>query len=365
MDKRKLFRLFITFTSIICLLCTGCSGGAAASTDISASGSGSHSSSPGGPGDSPGSGTSASTIGSGNSTGTAAKSTGGQDAQTAATGTRDNQPVVKTPTADGTVTYGNELVTIDASHSDDGYVMVKYNGTNEMVKVLITIPGFDKDYQYTLRSNDYEAFPLTGGSASYKITVYESVSVSENKYAPIYKLETDFTIKDEFSPFLYANQYVNFTKDSAAVAKGASLAASADTDLDVVANVYHYLVDNVIYDKAKAKDVEDKKIKLYLPDPDDTLDTGEGICFDYAALMTTMLRSQRIPTKLVIGYAGTTYHAWISTYITDVGWIDNIIQFDGKTWTMMDPTFAASGKGSKDTEKFITDSSNYTTSYVY
>lgn len=358
MDKRKLFRIFIIFTTIICLMCTGCSGKGGSGSDPSAGGG------TGGRSDADGA-TAGGTKGSGKSAGTVSGSTGGNTASQAAPGKRDNSPVVLTPTADGTVTYGNALVTIDASHSDDGYVMVKYNGTNEMVKVLITIPGFDKDYQYTLRSSDYEAFPLTGGSASYKITVYESVSVAENKYAPIYKLETEFTIKNEFAPFLYANQYVNFTKDSAAVAKGASLAASADTDLDVVDNVYHYLVDNVIYDKSKARDVEDKKIKLYLPDPDDTLDTGEGICFDYAALMTTMLRSQRIPTKLVIGYAGTTYHAWISTYITDVGWIDNIIQFDGKTWTMMDPTFAASGKGSKDTEAFITDSSNYTTSYVY
>ena len=35
-----------------------------------------------------------------------------------------------------------------------------------------------------------------------------------------------------------------------------------------------------------------------------------------------MLRSQRIPAKLEIGYSGDIYHAWISVYIKDIGWID-------------------------------------------
>ena len=67
----------------------------------------------------------------------------------------------------------------------------------------------------------------------------------------------------------------------------------------------------------------------------------KGICFDYAALMAAMLRSQRIPTKLQVGYAGEAYHAWISCYVDEIGWVDNIISFDGKDWSLMDPTLAA------------------------
>ena len=54
---------------------------------------------------------------------------------------------------------------------------------------------------------------------------------------------------------------------------------------------------------------------------------------------------------------------WISTYLEERGWVDNVIQFDGKSWTMMDPTFAADGgDGIKD---FITDSSNYNVQYIH
>jgi len=44
--------------------------------------------------------------------------------------------------------------------------------------------------------------------------------------------------------------------------------------------------------------------------------------------MSAMLRSQGIPTKLEVGYSGEAYHAWISTYIKESGWVDNIIKFE-------------------------------------
>ena len=49
------------------------------------------------------------------------------------------------------------------------------------------------------------------------------------------------------------------------------------------------------------------------------LEKKSGICFDYAALMTGMLRSQGVPCKLVVGYAGTVYHAWISVWTAEHG----------------------------------------------
>ena len=58
-----------------------------------------------------------------------------------------------------------------------------------------------------------------------------------------------------------------------------------------------------------------------------TLRTGRGICFDYASLTAAMLRSQNIPARLEIGYSGDVYHAWISVYTEETGWIDRLIEF--------------------------------------
>ena len=103
----------------------------------------------------------------------------------------------------------------------------------------------------------------------------------------------------------------------------------------------------------------------YLPVLDDVLASKTGICFDYAALMTGMLRSQGVPCKLVIGYAGTAYHAWISVWSEDTGWVDGAIMFDGRTWHRMDPTFASSAKKSESIMKYIGDGKNYTAKYLY
>ncbi|MEG1152216.1 MAG: transglutaminase domain-containing protein, partial [Oscillospiraceae bacterium] len=82
-------------------------------------------------------------------------------------------------------------------------------------------------------------------------------------------------------------------------------------------------------------------------------------------VIATMLRTQAIPTRMEFGYAGEIYHAWISIYIKDKGWIDGTIQFDGKNWKRMDPTFADTDKKSKKIMKFIDSDSNYTTKYRY
>ena len=271
---------------------------------------------------------------------------------------RDNTPKVLVPAADGTTTYGSDLVTIDASHTDQGYVMVQYRGTSPKVKLQIAAPG-DITYTYLLsQSGEFETFPLAAGDGNYSLTVYENVQ--GDMYSTAYSTDISAAISDEFLPFLYPNQYVTFTSESQAVAKAKELVSAAHSDLDAVREIYHYVIKHITYDTDKAENVS----YGYLPDVDETLKTGKGICFDYAALMSAMLRSQGIPTKLEVGYAGEAYHAWISTYINGVGWIDDIIEFDGKSWSLMDPTFAAS-TNSKGLKEYIGDGSNYVLKYSY
>lgn len=271
-----------------------------------------------------------------------------------ASGVRSSTPVVLTGSADGTVTYGNASVTIDASHTADGYLMISYTGSNPKVKLQIT--GEDETtYTYNLHGG-YETFPLTSGNGTYRIGIFENIEGTS--YSTLFTQDLVADISNEFGPYLYANQYVNFTADSATVAKGAELAASAADDLAVIECVYNYIITNFTYDYDKAANVESG----YLPDVDTILASGTGICFDYAAVMAAMLRTQRIPTRLEVGYVGDVYHAWISTYIHGQGWINGIIHFDGNTWELMDPTFASTSSSPKD---FLTDRSDYLTKYVY
>ena len=271
---------------------------------------------------------------------------------------RDSTPKVLTPSADGVTVYQNDFASIDASNTSQGYVMVKYNGTNEKVKLQITCPD-QSCYTYLISDRGaYDTFPLTAGNGSYALQVLENVA--GDTYTVSLAQSINVSIEDEFLPFLYPNQYVNFHTDSKAVSKGSDLAQDTYSDLDVVQDIYNYVIKNISYDTEKAQNVS----YGYVPDVDDTLSSKKGICFDYAALMTSMLRSQNIPTKLEVGYSGDAYHAWISTYIDDKGWVDDIIQFDGDTWQIMDPTLAATND-SAAVKKYVGDGSHYVVKYTY
>jgi transglutaminase-like putative cysteine protease len=281
-----------------------------------------------------------------------------EEAPTAApssTGTRDNTPVVYTPTASGVTVYSNALAAIDASNVSEGYVMVSYKGTNPKVKLQMTGSN-GVTYTYNL-SGGYEAFPLSAGSGTYKIAIYENVT--GNQYSTALSQTITANITNSFGPYLYPNQYVNFNAASKVVAKAKELAAGCSNDLDVVTKVYNYAT-SITYDYNKANTVQSG----YTPNPDAIMASGTGICFDYAAVMASMLRSQNIPTRLEVGYAGTAYHAWISTYIHDIGWVNGIISFDGTNWSLMDPTFAAS-TDETTLKNFIGDGTNYKTKYIY
>lgn len=271
-------------------------------------------------------------------------------------GTRDNTAFCLVPSADGIVTDGNELVTLDLSHIDCGYFMTKYLGSNDKVKMQVTGPN-DITYTYNLKTS-FEAFPFAAGNGEYMIAVHENISGTQ--YATIFSTNVTVSITDEFSPYLYPNQYVDFNNNSDIVSLASELAYSANDDLTVVTNIYNYIISNITYDFDKAANVQSG----YIPVVDEILITKKGICFDFASAMASMLRSQRIPTRLEIGYAGETYHAWISTYLDEKGWVNGIIEFDGQSWKLMDPTFAA-GSSEKDLKDFIGDGTNYVTKYIY
>lgn len=272
-------------------------------------------------------------------------------------GLRDNTPVVLKPLADKTSVTENDVAIIDSSHASDGYICADYYGSSPKVKLRIT--GADEiTYTYTLHGGGYEVFPLTAGDGDYDITIYENISGSN--YSTCLYTRLTVEIADAFSPYLYPNQYVNFNADSAVVEKGMELAEGADTDLDVITSVYDYITDNIAYDYEKASDPPTG----YTSNVDETLASGKGICLDYAAVMASMLRSQRIPTRLEVGYAGDAYHAWISIYTEETGWLNGIVEFDGDTWTLVDPTFGAN-TDNETLKKFIGEGTNYTVQKIY
>ncbi len=270
---------------------------------------------------------------------------------------RVSTPVVLMPSAPGTAVCANALVTVDVSNAADGYVMAIYTGASSKVKFQITGPN-GTTYTYNLNTF-YEAFPLTAGSGTYNIGVYENVY--DNNYSPILYDSFTANLSSGTEPFLRPSQYVNYNTSTNTIAVGEDLAKECYTDLEVVTNVYNWVIENLVYDHYKASTVQSG----YLPNVDAIVDSGTGICFDYAAIMATMLRTQNIPTKLQVGYSGGIYHAWVSVYVEGTGWINNIIYFDGNEWKLMDPTFADNADQAQWITDYIADTANYQIKYEY
>jgi hypothetical protein len=247
---------------------------------------------------------------------------------------------------------------IDIGNANEGYVRVAQSGCTVRLKVQI-IKG-DRTYNYDLNTaGNFETFPLQSGNGTYTIRIMKNVS--GNKYTQLFSTTVDVTLSSELAPFLYPSQYVNYNANSAVVKKAAELCKGLTGDVEKVSAIYKWIVDNVTYDNQKAATVQTG----YLPDPDDTLTTKKGICFDYTALMAAMLRSQGVATKLICGTVSSSdlNHSWNEVYLEGTGWVTLKIYFEGNAWERMDPTFAASG--SANIEQYIGDGSNYTGLRVY
>lgn len=266
-------------------------------------------------------------------------------------------PFSATAVATGERVKSNDRARIDYSNTAQGYVMALYTAPTS-TRLKAQLKGPETTYTFHLTPGSWAAFPLTQGDGSYKLSIYENVSGS--RYALVLSHSFTAQLADPFAPFLHANQYVNYDAAPKTVAAAWELCQGA-TELEKVERVYRYVVEGMVYDYELAKTVASG----YVPELDRVLEAKKGICFDYAALMTGMLRSQGMPCKLVVGYAGEVYHAWISVWTEDTGWIEGVVFFDGQVWHQMDPTFASSGKGDPKILEFISNEDNYTARYIY
>lgn len=240
------------------------------------------------------------------------------------------------PCADGVLVDGNDYVQIDYSNTSQGYFMLKtLTESHAMLKLQVFL-GEEK-YTYDIHKDlEYEVFPFNMGDGTYTIKVYENVE--GDQYALLWNTDIEVTLDSEFLPFLYPNQIVDYTQDTACLKKSFELVAEDTTDLERVRDIYNWVIDTITYDYDKLDEIEGKFV---LPVLDDVYAKKKGICFDYASLLGAMLRVQHIPTKVVTGMVDEGYHAWVEVYIENMGWIKPHIYFKRGEWTSMDPTYAS------------------------
>ena len=282
-------------------------------------------------------------------------------------GTKSDEPPVYSPLqvlvpeAPGKETVGTSPLVLDISNTDQGYCVATSDSSDSVTSIQMTAPT-GVQYSYFIDPGEQAVIPFTEGNGDYTVTGYQNIS--GDQYAALFCETVTVELENDFLPFLYPNQYVNFTPESKACTLALSMVTEHTTDLKALELIYNYVTENLTYDYEKADTVQTG----YLPDIDETLESKTGICFDYAALAAAMLRSCDIPCKLQIGYAGDIKHAWIDVYIRSKGWVDNAISFNGDSWSLMDPTFASAESDSEDDKEaiqdYIGDADNYTVQFT-
>ena len=199
---------------------------------------------------------------------------------------------------------------VDVGNASQGYIQVKHKASKKRLKLRISCG--DETYTYDLNQDgEFEVFPLQMGSGSYTVRVFEQVRGTQ--YSGVSAISFSAQLEDEYLPYLYPSQYVRFDAQSEAVAMSQTLCEGLTDDAEKAQAIRAFITGKFMYDYMKVVMIENAT--AYLPDVDVTLQERKGLCFDFAALFCCMLRAQGIPTKLVIGYADRTYHAWNQAYL--------------------------------------------------
>lgn len=205
--------------------------------------------------------------------------------------------------ASSQITPQPEIGTVKLNVSSLGYAYLK----------AIIAKG-EVEYIYNLVEN-IESFPLQMESGKYNVTILGS---NDGRSFRVLTKETINVIMEKDIVFLSTNQVVFWNVESKVVILTKELIKDAKNDQEKFNLIHNYVINNISYDYNKASVLP----RGYVPSPDATIEAGSGICYDFAALTASMLRSANIHTKLVKGYSTFTpvYHAWNEVFI-DGQWI--------------------------------------------
>lgn len=248
----------------------------------------------------------------------------------------------------------NGGVFVDTGSTAQGVVLIRINSSaipsGTRAKALFRDSGGKILYQYDILVRDrYVGLPLNMGNGQYNLMIAKHAGGTS--YTGEMTHSFNVSLASSLRPYTASSIAADFSRGSTSVQRAASLTSNISSADGKVEAVYKWIVSNISYDRSLANRIDSGEVYAYWPDPDKTMSSRKGICFDYAALMCAMLRSQGIPTRMIIGpvVSGgrTIEHAWNEVYFEGRGWVVvaefSWRQLDGSGWVHFDTTFAAGG----------------------
>ncbi len=204
-----------------------------------------------------------------------------------------------------------------------GLLRVRYQG-EEGAKLKLEVLSDRQSVFYNLKGDgSIEDFSLQFGSGKYTARIWQNIK--NDDYFAAEAKSFDVSLVDDTIAYLNSIQNVDWgygmkpIKDVRYIVADSLKNKRNDLLYSCGVDIYGYIVHNIKYDDAKLYSLKYD----YLPDIEQVYNDGKGICYDYASLFASMLRSINVPAKLVKGYANyspDTYHAWNEVYI-DGEWV--------------------------------------------
>ncbi|MHB1315064.1 MAG: transglutaminase-like domain-containing protein [Christensenellales bacterium] len=236
------------------------------------------------------------------------------------------QAVFESGSLVSTLKAGSGTVTINRNLADKGIVGFCADISTE-AKLKLKVSKDGNELYYNVTPSQTAKIPMQFGSGQYDVELYENMQGST--YRQLFSRELTIQMDDPDSVFLFSNMVVNYENKEMVSAMALVLTQYAQTESDKLQAIYDYVISHISYDYQKINNINTS----YIPDVDEILASGKGICYDYSALMAAMLREARVPAKLIKGYRSdnTTYHAW------------NEVLIDGE-WITIDATYDATAR---------------------
>lgn len=188
----------------------------------------------------------------------------------------------------------------------DGYFTLSVK-SDKKLKLRVNTSKYSITYDIN-NQGELETLPLQFGNDKYIFTLYQQLIGKQ--YIKKDKLVKNIELMDQESPYLNFSQQVPYIKNIVEFVQ--NLCKDCNNEKDKYLKIKDYMRTHFTYDylEAALKQTKDTSIQSVWT-------THRGTCLNLSVITAIMLRAIHIPTRLIIGYADKTYHAWNAAKIAD------------------------------------------------
>lgn len=209
---------------------------------------------------------------------------------------------------------GVKLNTIETSQVA-GHITISGSTSKEKIKLLVI--GEDKQvwYEVKLESGDFSEDIWFDSPGRY------TVKVMVNEYDRKYSFGPSLTVEntEKLNRYLIPSKHIE--SDEELIIKTArEITGGYGSDMEKAKAIYDWVIDNMEYDYDKFyKHSQGKYDNQY--GAANAISTGQGVCYDYSALMAALARASGIQAKVVEGGLNKGrlkgFHAWNEIFISE------------------------------------------------